>query len=340
MCSTAYGGSAEMTRMWGKSDADYRIQRHDFHIQGAADDLNASVRGELDKFVAQGAATYPTTVVFVEVPTNPDMKVPDVNDLAAACLEYRHATGKRVLLLVDVTFAPGSEALKKIQQVAPDLMAMAFVSMSKSVSRGLTTAGALVCNHMQESKELLQAATAACRMLDVGATPDQLRCLVHTHGDVVDRCQRAYDVARRVGDSLKEAVYACTGINMPLGFVTPEQAALGFTSSTFSFCLPPRPGSSRAEREALAQSFVDGLCAHPEFKPCVSFGQDNGLVYATVPATSTQGAIKPEDKAKQAVDGVQLVRLSFPASCDVQALCKIVSESCAKVYITGSLADL
>jgi len=40
------------------------------------------------------------------------------------------------------------------------------------------------------------------------------------------------------------------------------------------------------------------LCAHSAFKPCVSFGQDNGLVYATVPATSTQGAIKAEDKAK------------------------------------------
>ena len=51
-------------------------------------------------------------------------------------------------------------------------------------------------------------------------------------------------------------------------------------------------------------------------KPCVSFGQDNDLVYCTVPATSTQGAISAEDKAKQARGGVQLVRflLSYPNS--------------------------
>ena len=41
----------------------------------------------------------------------------------------------------------------------------------------------------------------------------------------------------------------------------------------------------------LAQAYVDLLTAHKCFKPCVSFGQDNGLVYATVPATSTQVAL-------------------------------------------------
>lgn len=51
-------------------------------------------------------------------------------------------------------------------------------------------------------------------------------------------------------------------------------------------------------------------------KPCVSFGQDNGITYCTVPATSTQGAIKAEDKAKQAQGGIQLVRLSFPAGLE------------------------
>ena len=63
--------------------------------------------------------------------------------------------------------------------------------------------------------------------------------------------------------------------------------------------------------EEFAQKFVDLLCLHPTYmKPCVSFGQDNDLVYCTVPATSTQGAISAEDKAKQARGGVQLVRVS------------------------------
>lgn len=51
-------------------------------------------------------------------------------------------------------------------------------------------------------------------------------------------------------------------------------------------------GGSAEANEALAQRFVDIIATHKEIKPCVSFGQDNGLIYATVPATSTQGAIK------------------------------------------------
>eukprot|EP01043_Picozoa_sp_COSAG02_P052965 COSAG02_NODE_5789_length_4033_cov_3.108287_1_plen_100_part_00 len=68
------------------------------------------------------------------------------------------------------------------------------------------------------------------------------------------------------------------------------------------------------------------------FKACVSFGQDNGLVYCTVPATSTQGVIAEEDKAKQARDGVQLVRLSFPPTTDVDAVCERMESAVQAVY--------
>jgi hypothetical protein len=47
-----------------------------------------------------------------------------------------------VLLVVDTTFAPGSQILAQLERLAPELAAMVFVSMSKSVSRGTTTAGA------------------------------------------------------------------------------------------------------------------------------------------------------------------------------------------------------
>lgn len=78
---------------------------------------------------------------------------------------------------------------------------------------------------------------------------------------------------------------------------------------------------------------MDLLTADTQFKPCVSFGQDNGLVYCTVPATSTQGAIKAEDKAKQAMGGVQLVRLSFPPNLwDETAACAVISSAVAAIY--------
>lgn len=209
---------------------------------------------------------------------------------------------------------------------------MVFISLSKSVSRGLTTAGAIVANHTQEAIELLRGVADACEMTDTIAKPDQMMRLVEHHAKVEERCQQAYNVAVTIGDRLRRMVLQVTAEDMPLAFVTPEQAAMGFTSSTFSFNLPPIPGGTPDSNERLAQEFVDLLCKHSHFKPCVSFGQDNGLVYATVPATSTQGAVRAEDKAKQAVGGVQLVRLSFPPACDVDAITKIMEESLWSVY--------
>lgn len=45
-----------------------------------------------------------------------------------------------------------------------------------------------------------------------------------------------------------------------------------------------------------------------------------------------QGAISLEHKAKQAVGGVQLVRLSFPPVCDIDAITKIIGDSVASLY--------
>ena len=159
--------------------------------------------------------------------------------------------------------------------------------------------------------------------------------LTQNHRQVEERCAQAYAVAVAVGDALQAAVREATQIEMPLAFVRPEHAKLGFTSSTFSFNLPAPTAASAEQTAGLAQRFVDLLCGHPEFKPCVSFGQDNNLVYATVPATSTQGAIKEEDKAKQAVGGVQLVRLSFPPTCDSNKVAKIIADATATVYAPG-----
>jgi cysteine synthase A len=45
-----------------------------------------------------------------------------------------------------------------------------------------------------------------------------------------------------------------------------------------------------------------------------------------------QGAISLEHKAKQAVGGVQLVRLSFPPVCDVDLVSKIIGDTVASLY--------
>lgn len=57
--------------------------------------------------------------------------------------------------MVDATFAPASESMKKIQDVAQDLTTMTFISMSKSVSRGITCAGTIIAGPSKSSCLLL-----------------------------------------------------------------------------------------------------------------------------------------------------------------------------------------
>lgn len=330
MASTAYGGSSELTDILSARNAG--LVKHTFDITGK-NNISTAIQTALDKLSSNPASLMPTTVLFVEVPTNPDMKVPDIEHLTGMLRDYKALTSKEVVLFVDTTFAPASKVLEKIYSVDPTLTSMVFISMSKSVSRGLTTAGTIVAGPSEASEALLRQVALVSTIFDTTARPDQLRILCDNHIGVEARCNDAYNVAVQVGQALQQAVRnLCNGAEMELNFVTPDHASVGFTSSTYSFNLPPIEGSSAQANLELAQKFVDLLTVHHEFKPCVSFGQDNGLVYATVPATSTQGAIKEEDKAKQAVGGVQLTRLSFPPTCDVDAVSRIVADAIGACY--------
>ena len=334
MCSTAYGGSSQCTDLIAKRTD--RLCKWTFDIQGDAV-IDESIQSSLSALAATASA-LPLTVLFVEIPTNPDQKVPDTQKLIDSLHQYQQQTHKDVLLIVDTTFAPASKILSQIKRFAPDLPAMVFLSMSKSVSRGMTTAGAIVSNHTSQATAVLRQIEDVSAILDTSARPDQIVALVKNHRGVEERCRAAYSVTVEVGERLCAAVKSATGVEMPLAYISPEQASAGgFTSSTFSFNLPAPVGASREDNAGLAQRYVDMLTVDQgqpgsRFKACVSFGQDNGLVYCTVPATSTQGVIAEKDKAKQARDGVQLVRLSFPPTVDVDAVCERIESAVQAVY--------
>jgi len=342
MSATAYGGSSQLTDLLTERTAaratDGRLLRkHTFDVAGAAD-LVGSVATSLAELGRRGASSLlPTTVLFIELPTNPDMKVPCIATLVSTAIAPFVATvgtASRLLLLLDTTLAPCSAVLRALRTCAPELAAVAFLSLSKSVSRGLTTAGALVPNHTSQARAIMRSVAYTTQVLDVSATADQIATLVGHHRGVEQRCRAAYEVAATVGHALCGAVRAASGHEMRLSFVSAEQAQAGFHTSTFSFNLPPPVDASEDDRANLAQYFVTQLTTREPtlFKPCVSFGQDNGKVYCTVPATSTQGAIRAEDKAKQAVGGVQLVRLSFPPTIDTHAVCRVIADIIADVY--------
>ena len=50
-------------------------------------------------------------------------------------------------------------------------------------------------------------------------------------------------------------------------------------------------------------------------------------------------ASAPKDKAKQAVGGVQLVRLSFPPTIDTKAVCKHITECVVAIYAKRARKD-
>jgi len=328
MCSTAYGGSSQLTDLL--NERSNLLNKYTFSIQGDAD-MIISISDTLSEMAKSPEKLLPTTVLFVEIPTNPDMKVPDIDKLAKVLLEYKEKTQKDVLLLVDTTFAPNSQVLARIKATDAELPAMVFISLSKSISGGFTTGGTLISNHTPLSQEILKEVRATSLALDTGSKCDQLHVLVKHHIGVEERLNASYQLAVEAASSLGQAVEKYASYKMPIKLVPQTQADAGYPSSTFSFNLPGLQDEST--NEALAQRYVDLLCEHTEhFKPCVSFGQDNTLVYATVPATSTQGAIKAEDKAKQAVGGVQLVRLSFPPRGDISTICQILSQAVSKIY--------
>ena len=383
MCSTAYGGSSQLTDLLSarsqqrtiggagptSSPPAPELRKHTFGIQGDADvvaSIDAALTtlgeahggcfgkdGRRDDATQSSSSLMPTTVLFVEMPTNPDMKVPNLSGLVSAICNFQRAYRlpggvftPRVLLLIDATLAPCCKPLEALSALAPNLPAIVFLSLSKSVSRGLTTAGALVPNGSAYAHTLMQSVAQTSAALDTGASADQVRRLVDHHEGVETRCAQAYAVAAAAADELIRCVREKTAVEMRLSFVTREQAeGSGCLTSTFSFNLPPpceaeeaaEADVSEAIKAGLAQRFVDLLTSsRPKlFKPCVSFGQDNGLVYCTVPATSTQGAIKAEDKAKQAVGGVQLVRLSFPPTIDLGLVRKAIREAVSSIYEAG-----
>merc|ERR1712110_1401597 len=105
--------------------------------------------------------------------------------------------------------------MKKVRASSEDLCVLVFISLSKSVSRGLTTAGAIISNHTREGKELLQGVADTCTLLDTLAKPDQMLRLVENHTRVVERCEKAYSVAARVGESLRKVVLEIAKYDMP-----------------------------------------------------------------------------------------------------------------------------
>ena len=133
------------------------------------------------------------------------------------------------------------------------------------------------------------------KVCDNEATNLQVDILAQQMPSMLQRIKDAYrntrDFVDFIQDHLPEA---------KINFVPQDLAERGFTPSVFSLDLPTK-GETHHEKEMYKRHLNHKLITMmiteipEESKYCVSYGQLKGC-YWTIPATSTQGTTKEEDK--------------------------------------------
>ena len=149
---------------------------------------------------------------------------------------------------------------------------------------------------------------------------NQLNTLFENMPSMPLRIKNAYDKTRAFVDHI-QSVLPKAKIN----FISNELAERGFTPSVFSLDLPATGETAEAREEnkkMLNLKLIEHMISkNPEdCKYCVSYGQLKGS-YWTIPATSTQGTTKENDKD-------YIVRIAFPPEIDVAKLSATFDEFC------------
>ena len=156
------------------------------------------------------------------------------------------------------------------------------------------------------------------QLCDNEATALQVEILAEQLPSMNQRIKDAYKNTREFVSYI-EATLQEAKIN----FVSEELAEEGFTPSVFSLDLPTK-GNTAEEREsykrALNLKLIDMMITRipNESKYCVSYGQLKGC-YWTIPATSTQGTTKEDDKD-------YIARVSVSPDLDLELHKKVFSD--------------
>ncbi|WP_340158901.1 cystathionine beta-synthase [uncultured Maribacter sp.] len=284
-----YGGTNDQARRVAAcSDA---IEIVDLLVDGD-NDMVQSIDYVLEQIAAQDAIPY----IIAEIPTNPRVEVPDLQKLRAVLSAKRKTdTGRQAIdpvFILDQTFCPNVHFLGD-SDVLSSVRTISFASGSKFPSGGKCTAGYCIANKKAEALiEKIQLHLALC---DNEATDLQYEILAKQMPSMMQRIHDAY-INTRDFVSFIEKTLPTAKIN----FVSEALAKEGFTPSVFSLDLPTK-GNTPEEKEAYKRKMnallIDLMITEipDESKYCVSYGQLKGC-YWTIPATSTQGTTKEDDK--------------------------------------------
>ncbi len=284
-----YGGTNDQARRVAACLENVEVI--DLPVDGGKD-MVESLDLVLEKVAQEDAVPF----IIVEIPTNPRVEVPNLENLKNVLSKVRQTpdamNAVAPIFVIDQTFCPNFHFLGE-EAILADVQTLSYVSGSKFPSGGLCTAGYVTSNKKGES--VMMRIGDHMSICDNEATNLQMEILANQLPSMVQRIADAYKNTREFVNFISETLPEAK-----INFVSEELAAQGFTPSVFSLDLPTK-GDTEEERESykrkLNLKLIDMMIeAIPnESKYCVSYGQLKGC-YWTIPATSTQGTTKEGDK--------------------------------------------
>lgn len=284
-----YGGTNDQARRVAATLPNVEIM--DLPVD-SGNDMVSSVDTVLNTIAELDAVPY----IIAEIPTNPRVEVPDLEQLKNALSKERlNKNGDKAVepvFILDQTFCPNVKFLGN-NNILSSVKTISYVSGSKFPSGGLCTAGYCVAN--EKASNLMQKIEQHIKLCDNEATDLQMSILAKQLPTMPQRIDDAYINTREFVSFIKEILPAAK-----INFVSEELASQGFTPSVFSLDLPTK-GNTDEEKEqykrALNNKLINMMINEipSESKYCVSYGQLKGC-YWTIPATSTQGTTKEGDK--------------------------------------------
>ena len=299
-----YGGTNDQARRVAASINCVEVV--DLPVDGD-NDMVQSVDTVLKQIAQQDAIPY----IIAEIPTNPRVEVPDLDMLTKVLSTSRKtSSGEKAIapvFILDQTFCPNVHFIGE-GAVLSSVKAIAYASGSKFPSAGQCTAGYCIAN--KKGDVFTSKIALHLELCDNEATDLQYEILAKYLPSMNQRIIEAYKNTREFV-SFIEKVLPQAKIN----FVSKALATQGFTPSVFSLDLPTK-GNTAQERETykrgLNHKLIKAMITQipQQSKYCVSYGQLKGC-YWTIPATSTQGTTKENDKD-------YIARVSVSANLDLE----------------------
>jgi cystathionine beta-lyase/cystathionine gamma-synthase len=284
-----YGGTNDQARRVAASLNDVDI------LDLPVDDGN-DMENSTELVLQQTAKLDAVPLIIAEIPTNPRVEVPVLEDLKLALTKKRQTpSGDEAIepvFILDQTFCPNYNFLGE-NQILSDVRTISYVSGSKFPSGGRCTAGYLATN--TKAEYFLEYIEKHLMLCDNSATNYQISILAEQLPSMLQRIKDAYENTREFVDFIEEKLPSAK-----INFVSKTLANEGFTPSVFSLDLPTKgdtPEQREAHKRNLNHQLINMMITQipDESKYCVSYGQLKGC-YWTIPATSTQGTTKEEDK--------------------------------------------